>query len=244
MQGLSGSTLKLIAVVSMLIDHVGAGILGRMLILGVSAGVPMEGSLLYSVYSGMRLIGRIAFPIYIFLLIEGMQKTGNRRKYAIRLGIFALISEIPFDLAFHGKWLEFSYQNIFFTLFIGLLTIITIDRLGRLFTNTLMRLVLLVSVTALGAWIAESLHTDYGAIGILCIVVIYGFSYHKTLQLIAGSLVFLWEVTAPLAFIPIYYYNGKRGLKLKYTFYLFYPFHLLVIYLIARALGMAQIPAL
>ena len=71
----------------------------------------------------MRMIGRVAFPIFCFLLIQGFLHTHDVKKYAARLFAFALISELPFDLAFKGK-IDFSYQNVFFTLFIGLMTMI------------------------------------------------------------------------------------------------------------------------
>ena len=115
-KGLSGSTLKLIAIITMLIDHIGAAVIARLLIAG-------QGSeMLYKIYYAMRAVGRVAFPIFCFLLVEGFFYTGSRKKYALRLFGFALLSEIPFDLAFSGKILEFGYQNVFFTLLIGLLS--------------------------------------------------------------------------------------------------------------------------
>lgn len=120
-KGLSGSTLKLIAIITMLIDHIGAAVIARLLIAG-------QGSeMLYKIYYAMRAVGRVAFPIFCFLLVEGFFYTGSRKKYALRLFGFALLSEIPFDLAFSGKILEFGYQNVFFTLLIGLLTIMLFD---------------------------------------------------------------------------------------------------------------------
>ena len=106
-KGLSGSTLKLIAIITMLIDHIGAAVIARLLIAG-------QGSeMLYKIYYAMRAVGRVAFPIFCFLLVEGFFYTGSRKKYALRLFGFALLSEIPFDLAFSGKILEFGYQNVF-----------------------------------------------------------------------------------------------------------------------------------
>ena len=132
-KGISGSTLKMIAIVTMLIDHIGAVVLARLLIVqGVnsidtsSQNAVMQwltqNATLYYTYTAMRMIGRIAFPIFCFLLVEGFLHTHDVKKYALRLGAFALISEIPFDLTFSGKVLDFQYQNVFFTLFIGLLT--------------------------------------------------------------------------------------------------------------------------
>lgn len=228
-RGHSGSTLKLIAVITMLIDHIGLGVVGRL---------TMTRPELYDAYRIMRGIGRIAFPIFVFLLVEGMHNTKNIKKYALRLGVFALISEIPFDLAFHAEVLEFTYQNVFFTLFIGLLVIWAMDSAAGTVENKIFKMLLMAAAVAAGAWAAELLRTDYGAKGILCIAVIYLFSYDRKLQLVAGCIAFLWEWQALFAFIPIAFYNGRRGWKLKYVFYIFYPLHLFLIYLLCVAMGM------
>lgn len=130
-KGLTGSTIKLIAIIAMLIDHTAATILERMI---MREGYMLATTndkwlsewidahrLLYFSYMTMREIGRFGFPIFCFLLVEGFLHTHNRKKYAMRLFLFALISEIPFDFAFRGKWFYSGYQNVFFTLFLGLL---------------------------------------------------------------------------------------------------------------------------
>ncbi len=228
-RGFSGSTLKLIAVITMLIDHMGLGVVGRLM---------MRKPYLYDIYAAMRGVGRLAFPIYIFLLVEGVRNTRSIGKYTLRMGVFALISEIPFDLAFHAKALEFTYQNVFFTLFIGLLVIRALDGVAGIVNNKFIGLLLQAAVLAAGAAGAELIRADYGAKGILCIAVIYIFSYDRRLQLLTGCMAFFWEWEAIFAFIPIAFYNGSRGIRLKYIFYIFYPLHLLLIYLLCLAMGM------
>lgn len=254
--GVSGSTLKLIAISAMLIDHIGAGILARYLMVYDYVGVAMSGNIsallawlqehqiLFYTYTIMRMIGRIGFPIFCFLLVEGFQKTHDVKKYALRLGAFALISEIPFDLCFSGKILEFSYQNVFLTLFLGLLTMMTFDWIEKkLSVQKAIKVLLSAAALVFFAFTASFLQTDYGAIGVICIMVLYVFRKNKTWQIAAGCISFVWELTAPLAFIPIGFYNGRRGLKLKYVFYLFYPVHLFLIYLICVFLGIGGIAA-
>lgn len=258
-KGITGSTIKIIAIVSMLIDHIGAGILGRLIItsgylnMALSGDMNevmewmMENGIIFYTYSAMRMIGRLGFPIFCFLLVEGFQRTHDVKKYALRLGLFALISEIPFDLCFSGKVLEFGYQNVFFTLFLGLLTMIAFDWIAKKEwvagegLNKVVKVVFSVVALAVGAGVAHFLKTDYAAKGVLCIMALYIFRKKKPLQIAAGCVAFLWEVTAPLAFIPIGFYNGKRGLKLKYFFYAFYPVHLLLIWFVAMLMGMGGV---
>lgn len=130
-KGFSGSTIKLIAIIAMFIDHTAATILERMMMRAgymlatINAGAMADWiaghKLLFIPYIVMRMIGRFGFPIFCFLLVEGFVHTHNRKKYALRLFLFALISEIPFDFAFRGEWFFSGYQNVFFTLFLGML---------------------------------------------------------------------------------------------------------------------------
>lgn len=258
--GISGSTLKIIAVISMFIDHVGAAFFGRMLVGFNTLPAIADDSIVFEVlpwvldwnrlikvYYAMRYIGRIAFPIYCFLLVEGFKRTRDAKKYALRLGVFALVSEIPFDLCFNASIIEFTYQNVFFTLFIGLLTMMAVDwSAKRRWSEKLMidrcaRVLLAFIFAAVGVIAAELMSTDYGGTGVICIMVLYLFRNRKVVQAIAGAAVFSWELTAPLAFLPILAYNGKRGLKLKYFFYVFYPAHLLLIYFVCLLMGTAGI---
>ncbi|MBR5992534.1 MAG: hypothetical protein IK018_01890 [Lachnospiraceae bacterium] len=130
-KGLTSFAIKVIAIVTMFIDHCGAVFVERELAL-IKATVPnYEGDPTYvalNITDGiMRSIGRIAFPLFIFLLIQGFMHTRNRLKYAIRLGLFALISEVPFDMAFRNTYFTMSYQNVFFTLFLGFLFMCVAD---------------------------------------------------------------------------------------------------------------------
>lgn len=261
-KGIKGSTIKIIAIVSMLIDHIGAGILGRFIMTSGYLSIAssgdlnavmqwmMENGVLFYTYSAMRMIGRLGFPIFCFLLVEGFQRTHDVKKYAMRLGIFALVSEIPFDLCFNGKVLEFGYQNVFFTLFLGLLTMIAFDWIAKKEwaagkgLNQTVKVIFSLAALAVGAGVAHFLKTDYAATGVLCIMVLYVFRKKKPLQIAAGCVAFLWEVTAPLAFIPIGFYNGKRGLKMKYFFYAFYPVHLFLIWLVSMLLGLGWVPVM
>ncbi|MDE7311977.1 MAG: conjugal transfer protein TraX [Eubacterium sp.] len=255
-RGISGSTLKLIAVISMVIDHTAAGILGRYLMMSGLGSLDVGNvnevqqwivgnAQLFSIYNVMRMIGRIAFPIYCFLLVEGLAHTRNRMKYAGRLLLFAAVSELPFDLLFKGAVLEFSYQNVFFTLFFGVAVMIGIEWAKEQYCDRpAIAAVLTWAVIAAGMAAAQLANTDYAAIGVFCIVVIYLCRKKKVWQIVAGCIVFAWELTAPLAFVPIGFYNGRRGWKLKYFFYLIYPVHLLILYMLCMYLGIASYPAM
>ena len=126
--GLNGNQLKLIAVVSMLCDHAAIRLLAYGLIPALyAAGEEAAAERWNQVFWILRSVGRMAFPIYVFLLTEGFCHTRNRRRYALRLGVFALISEIPFDLLVYGKIWDTHSQNVFFTLFLAVLMLTAVD---------------------------------------------------------------------------------------------------------------------
>ena len=224
----SGYTLKWIAIVTMLIDHIGAVLFENGFIKVYNQQLP--GAFSYSVTHAvwyadiwMRKIGRIAFPIFCFLLVEGFFHTSNRKKYALSLGIFALVSEIPFDLAFRSSILEFTYQNVMVTLLIGFLTIWAMEVLRQ---KNPAWMVVAAGIGVLAGYLVKS---DYSWKGIILILVFYFFYYEPVEKTIAGCLALLWEAPACLAFVPINLYNHKRGRSLKYFFYWFYPAHILIL---------------
>ncbi len=209
--GLTTFQLKVLAIISMLADHVGA--------------------VLYPEAVWLRYAGRLAFPIFCFLLVEGYYHTGNVAKYMARLGIFALISEIPFDLAFHQTLWFPAKQNVFVTLFIGLGMLWGLEREREC--------IIRVGIVLLSMWAAEFLCCDYGFMGVLLIAV-FGITRGKnTARYLAGA---VWNVFWPsriqtagaLAMLPIALYNGQKGRSMKYFFYLFYPVHLFILYVAAN----------
>lgn len=219
---LSGSALKMIAVVCMLIDHVAACLL-------VNNPIPLFTLFGRSitVYALMRLIGRIAFPIYAVLIVEGYRYTHSRLRYGIGLLVFAVLSEVPWDLLhFHTAW-KFSSQNVFFTLLLGYLAICAYDGLR---TKRLLQ----IGAVAAALVVSLFLHSDYGLTGVCFILLMYALRDHELLRDAIGIGVLSSKWKAGLAFLPLALYNGKRGFikgrVWKYAFYAFYPLHLLALY--------------
>lgn len=289
-QGLTGFHLKAIALAAMIVDHAGA--------------------VFFPQYDFLRAIGRTAFLLYAFLAAEGCRRTGNRNRYLLRLGLFALISEVPFDLAFGyilmGNRLPsvdlLSHTNVFFTLFLAVAcvhiydTLLRQPRRIRLLGGGLGGLGILLGILLLAAvhgarlpvllflygyvlcalalcarlsvprdeaaeagglsvliaaipmllilFLAEASHCDYGAFGVLLIVLLYiaGTSKRAAVLLAAAGLTYYgglyslsygfhpWYLVfsmgaAALAFT----YNGRRGRNIKWAFYWAYPAHIAVI---------------
>lgn len=221
---LNGNVLKIIAILTMIIDHIGAALIEPRMMQMMAAGDQGSPELMawLRVDHVLRFIGRTSFPIFCFLLAEGFLHTRDTKKYAGRLLLFALISEIPFDLAFFGSWFDPGYQNVFFTLFLGLAALTAIKE----FRETPWKQAVAV-VASCGC--AMLINSDYGAFGVFFVILLYLLRYDPRLQTILGSASLLWEPAAILAFLPIRMYNGARGhWNLKYVFYAFYPVHLLL----------------
>ena len=217
---LSQEMLKLIACVTMLVDHIGATL------------VP---------WYGLRMIGRISFPIFCFLLVEGFHHTRNRKRYGIRLALWALLCELPYDALFFGR-VQWQNQNVMLTLFLGFLVLLGSCRGGGI------RFWPLVA----GCLAAEFLGADYGAYGIALIWLMaltrsgYGGKWLLPLGM-TGIFYLMGSPVSPvlgipiqlygvLACIPLRYYSGKKQLRspwVQWAFYLFYPAHLLILWAIS-----------
>lgn len=275
--GVSADLLKLTAIITMLIDHIGAGILERLLIDGYVTDYALYLKI-YQLDSVLRIIGRISFPIFCFLLAEGFLHTRSRRGYAFRLLVFALLSEIPFDLLFSGGF-NGNSQNVFWTLLIGLLVLWGMDGVRRAFrTREISRMhggacrpeknralwraaeaAGILLVIAAGMCAAAFLKTDYSWRGVLLIAVIgllmrdrlllvidapCAFLFTEFLQLFIGGRgllscleTVLSHMTVFVSFALIWFYNGERKRKgHRYFFYLFYPVHLLILFLFRQFL--------
>ena len=242
--GISGNVLKWFAVLTMLVDHIGASILLQSLYNNPFGWNTARWNWFKEVYYYMRGVGRLAFPIYCFLLVEGFIHTRNERKYALRLLIFAFLSEIPFDLAFDGVPFKWDGQNVFFTLFLGFVAMMVIKEISSVYLQgmgeSVQRWLELMIGGATGliiGGIAQYMHTDYGLKGVACIVLLYLFRRNRMSQICVGIVSFMWERIAPLAFLPIALYNGEKGRQIKYFFYLFYPMHLLLLFMVCYLIG-------
>ena len=240
--GLNGNQLKLIAVISMLCDHAAIRLLAYGLIPALHvAGKDTVAERWTQIFWILRSVGRTAFPIYVFLLTEGFCHTRNRRRYALRLGVFALISEIPFDLLVYGKIWDTHSQNVFFTLFLSVLMLTVVDWIGRN-TDAALAQYRQMAVIVGAALLAWFLRTDYDAAGIMLAAVLFWFRLTPDTACLAGFVLMAAAEFRPVyipglavSFFLIRCYNGTRGSwKGKWFFYLVYPVHLLVLYGISR----------
>ena len=222
---LNGSVLKLLAVILMLIDHTGAVIVSRC---PQVALLTFLGKTL-TLYRLMRFLGRMAFPLFCFLLVEGFSHTHDRRRYALRLGAFAILSDVPFDLAILGKTLEWTHRNVFITLCLGVLGLWALESFRGQGGKLLLSLAGLFLVALLS-------RCDYGVKGFGFVLLLYLLRERPISRAVigAGYLSSTWQ--AGLAFVPMAFYNGRRGFirgkGLQLAFYLFYPLHLLLLFLL------------
>jgi len=221
-KGISSDLLKWIAIITMFIDHIGAAVVEKTWIMNEPYGQTLD--------IVLRMIGRLAFPIFCFLMVEGFYHTRSRMKYLRNLFIFALISEIPFEISFLGE-LVWGLRNVYWTLLLGFIMMMMLEKIRE--REGKYNIVYMILAIAACAVAAELLHTDYSASGVLLIFILYKMRADRFAQCVFGGAVMSWEITAPIAFVLLYKYNGIRRQKyLKYFFYAFYPAHLLLLYVV------------
>lgn len=227
----SGSCLKVIAILSMLVDH-SAGQLLRDCAWAFEPWLEV-GRINICLYFVLRnVIGRIGFPLFAFLVAEGYAHTSDVKRYALRLLFFAILTEPIWDLVHTGCAFTLRGQNVLFTLCLGVVGMWLIDHLDKRWP---LRLLAFVGVT-LSAFL---LRCDYGMVGVVLIMLFHLFRSKPELQYLAIAGVLgrtPYSAASILSIIPIALYNGKRGFIRgawgKYIFYAIYPLHLLILYVI------------
>lgn len=217
---LSAAQLKYLAFISMFIDHVNNGLITPLL--------DGRGSLLV-VSNIFSILGRIAFPIFIFFIVEGYFKTKNRLKYLIRLLIFGIISEVPFDMFTSKVYYNPNWNNMIFTLALCLVTVWLIDYLKGKITNKIIWYLLSFVIVIGMSFLAMALSLDYDYHAIVLAYIFYIFYDRLILGAVLGYLSIIKEVYSFLGFGLVTLYNGKEGNQYKWLNYAFYPAHLLVL---------------
>ncbi len=204
-------------------------------------------------------IGRLAFPIFAFMMVEGYFHTQNLRKYFLRLLFCALISELPFNLMLSGRWINPVHQNVIWTLMLGLGCVWLIERVRK--KGKVWLTIILGALVALGGYVlGYLLFVDYYGVGVVSVLVFYVFRRRKWWCLV-GQIVCLWYLNvevlsgyyftlnifgaeveivrqglALLALVPIWLYRGRQGYHgkwFRWLCYAFYPAHMLVLTLVA-----------
>ena len=244
-KGISQEGLKLIACIAMLIDHIGYKIIYP---LYAQSAVIYEPGTLYNIYLLCRGIGRISFPIFAFLLVEGIHHSQNKKKYALRLLTGALVAEIPYNLMVSGNvfWLQ---QSVMVTLFLGFGALVCMEKCRSLALKP-------VAVVPF-AVLAEVTMADYGWAGVVLIALfelsremyspnlmrmggmIVLFHYMSSYVLWLGSVSIPMQVLGVFSMIFIANYDGRKithSKAIQWSFYLFYPVHMMILWVIGTLL--------
>lgn len=238
--GISSFTLHILAMEFMLCDHMWATVL------------PSQ--------DWLTLVGRIAFPIFAFMIVEGYTHTRNLKRYILRILFWALLSEIPFNLMCGGSIFYPFHQNVLWTLLLGLLSIVLIEKCKARFKRVA-AVLLSIGIVLLGFALGYLIMADYFGVGVLTVLVFYFFRkrnwkcllaqiiclYILNVELIGGvdypvnlfghELELSQQGFALLALIPIWLYNGRQGIHSKafqYVCYAFYPVHMLFLFILAE----------
>ncbi len=235
---ISADALKWIAVISMCIDHTAAVVLKGYFQLSMEEIPREQWHIWENAYDIMRAVGRMAFPLFAFLLVEGFCHTRSRRKYGLRLLAAAVCSEIPYDLAICGQVFSLERQNTIFTLLVGFLILNLLHEIrfshgGRYVLTAAMEIL----TVAAGCLFACLCRLDYSWKGILLIVIFYLFYGYQNVAAVAGFCLFSSSFWSIFAFLLLPFYSGRKSGKHSRRkrgssgrlFYVFYPLHLLLL---------------
>lgn len=229
---MSAFSLKILALVTMVIDHIGA--------------------VFFPQYTFIRVIGRLSFPIYAFLIAEGFRHTRSRTKYFLRLFVFGILSELPYDLLFYGELFHPESQNIMFELALGVPLLCCVEKIRQskkhLFVLPAAALVLLSEVLGLSygiygiflmltAYISENKGRKIQALYSAGTTIIFNSLARVYIPFMGDTLRILslnsTQSLAVFAALPIMFYNGEKGRSgLKWFFYCIYPAHLTLLILV------------
>ena len=216
----NGAQLKYIAFISMLIDHANNALITPLL---DGQGFLLHLSNLFSI------LGRIAFPIFVFFIVEGFFKTRSRKKYLLTLLVFGIISEVPFDMFTSKTFFDPYWNNMMFTLALCLIMIWLVDILKGRIKNRLLWYIVSIVVVAIFAFMAMQLSLDYDYHAIVVAYLFYIFYDKPILGAGLGYLSIIKELYSFLGFAMTLTYNGERGRQYKWFNYLFYPVHILIL---------------
>ena len=232
---ISSFTLHVLAMGLMLCDHAWA--------------------ILFPSQEWLTCIGRIAFPIFAFMIVEGYTHTHDLRRYMLRILLWACLSEIPFNMMYGGSVIYPYHQNVLWTFLGSLLLIILIGRC-RMHFNKVLATVLSVGIIILGFILGYATMVDYYGIGILTVLAFYFFRgqtwkmriiqficlYILNVKLLGGycyvfhifghDIEFVQQGLAMISLIPIWLYQGRQGFHNKifqYACYAFYPIHIIIL---------------
>ena len=234
---LNRTQIKYVAIAAMLLDHIAAFILQ-----------PEEYPALTFLYVIMRTVGRIAGPVMFYFIAEGYRYTSSKLKYGMRLLCFGILSQIPYSLARYGT-ISGTNLNVMITLFMSFLMLVVADKMK----DKVMKGIIVFTFMILTSF------SDWGVLGPFMVWLFYIYREDRKKQLISyislclaqivmsvliimsGAIAWYeasWQIGMALPVILIYLYNGESGRKTvinKWSFYLFYPLHFLVFWLILKA---------
>lgn len=207
----------------------------------------------------MTNVGRLAFPIFAFMIVEGYFHTRSRKKYMGRMLAFACISEIPFNLITGGRWLNPFHQNVLWTFLIAMVCMLAIDKVKASGRNILLKIIGIAGIVFLGWVVGTITFVDYYGFGVLTVLTFYAFrkkrwwdyvaqvlilylinvellgGYYFEVNLFGVTLEVVQQGLALFALPIIWLYNGELGYHKKwwqYFCYSFYPLHMIVLYLV------------